>query len=361
MKSNINLLFKAFIILFFSCTNSHSQDVLKVAVVGLSHDHAHGIMHEFKNKKVIILGIVETDIALVKRYQNSYAIPSSLFYNDLEEMLKEIKPDAVLAFNPISEHVDVARICLPLKIPVMVEKPLATTLKDAQEMAKLSRDNHTLLLTNYETTWYGSNQTLKNEVSKSDFGTIKKMIAKDGHNGPKEIGCSKEFLNWLTDPEKNGGGAIVDFGCYGANLMTWLQDGEKPIAVTAITRNFKPNVYPKVDDDATIILEYKKATGIIEASWDWSYSIKDFQVYGENKSYYAANGNTLVENKNTVDVKNIKVTNRYYNNYIVYLKDIIDGKIAGKNDLSSLENNLIVVEILEAAKKSARTGKRIKL
>tara|TARA_R110002051_G_scaffold3799_6_gene20297 strand:- start:1234 stop:2256 length:1023 start_codon:yes stop_codon:yes gene_type:complete len=339
----------------------YSQNLLKVAVVGLSHDHAHGIMNEYKQKKVILLGIIETDQELIKRYQNSYKVPDSLFYADLNELLKKNKPDAVLAYNPISEHIDVARICLPIKIPVMVEKPLATTLKDAQEMAQLSRTNNTLLLTNFETTWYGSNQTIKAEISKSDFGSIKKMIAKDGHNGPKEIGCSKEFLNWLTDPVKNGGGALMDFGCYGANLMTWLQDGKKPIAVTAITRNFKPQIYPKVDDDATIILEYENATGIIEASWDWSYGIKDFQVYGENKSYYAANGNTLFENKNTTKKESVEIVDTYYDNYLVYLRDVIQGKISSKNDLSSLENNLIVVEILEAAKKSAKTGKRVKL
>tara|TARA_R110000796_G_scaffold67449_6_gene154877 strand:- start:357 stop:1379 length:1023 start_codon:yes stop_codon:yes gene_type:complete len=339
----------------------YSQDLLKVVVVGLSHDHAHGIMNEYKQQKVLLLGIVETDQELIKRYQNSYKIPDSLFYSDLNELLKNSKPDAVLAYNPIFEHIDVARVCLPLKIPVMVEKPLATTLKDAQEMAQLSRVNNTLLLTNFETTWYGSNQTLKAEISKTDFGSIKKMIAKDGHNGPKEIGCSKEFLSWLTDPVKNGGGALMDFGCYGANLMTWLQDGKKPIAVTAITRNFKPEIYPKVDDDATIILEYENATGIIEASWNWSYGIKDFQVYGENKSYYAANGDTLFENRNTTKKESVEIIDTYYSNYLVYLNDVITGKISSKNDLSSLENNLVVVEILEAAKKSAKTGKRIKL
>jgi len=348
-----------FLILFFLSAASFSQDLLKVAVVGLSHDHAHGIMKEYQQQKVILLGIVETDQNLIKRYQNAYDIPPDLFYTSLTELLQKKKPDAVLAYNPISAHIDVARICLPLKIPVMVEKPLATTLKDAQEMAQLSRVNNTLLLTNFETTWYGSNQTLKAEISKSDFGSIKKMIAKDGHNGPKEIGCSKEFLEWLTNPVKNGGGALMDFGCYGANLMTWLQDGKKPIAVTAITRNFKPQIYPKVDDDATIILEYEHATGIIEASWDWSYGIKDFQVYGENKSYYAANGDTLFENKSTTKKETVAIVATYYDNYLVYLKDAIQGKISTKNDLSSLENNVIVVAILEAAKKSAKTGKKV--
>ena len=104
------------LILLFICVQMYSQDLLKVVVVGLSHDHAHGIMNEYKQQKVLLLGIVETDQELIKRYQNSYKIPDSLFYSDLNELLKNSKPDAVLAYNPIFEHIDVARVCLPLKI-----------------------------------------------------------------------------------------------------------------------------------------------------------------------------------------------------------------------------------------------------
>ena len=109
------------------------------------------------------------------------------------------------------------------------------------------------------------------EIAADSIGPIKKMVVHDGHQGPKEIGCSKEFLAWLTDPVLNGAGALNDFGCYGADLMTWLMHGQKPIAVTAITHHYKPGVYPKVDDDATILVEYPKATGQIEASWNWPF------------------------------------------------------------------------------------------
>jgi len=202
---------------------------------------------------------------------------------------------------------------------------------------------------------------LAKKVKTNEFGTIKKMIAKDGHQGPKEIGCSPEFLRWLTDPVKNGGGAITDFGCYGANLMTWLQNGKKPIAVTAITRNFKPEVYPNVDDDATILLEYEHANGIIEASWDWSYSIKGFQVYGDNASYNALDGNTLQYQKQVDKTENVTLTTDFYKDHLTYLQAVINGEIMLENDLSSLENNLIVVQILQAAAKSAETGKRVEL
>ena len=60
---------------------------------------------------------------------------------------------------------------------------------------------------------------------------IRKIVAHDGHQGPKEIDVQPEFLDWLTDPVKNGAGALFDFGCYGANLMTWLM--EVPAAAAA--------------------------------------------------------------------------------------------------------------------------------
>ncbi len=102
----------------------------------------------------------------------------------------------------------------------------------------------------------------------------------DGHRGPKEIGVQPEFLAWLTDPAQNGAGALFDFGCYGANLMTWLMDDARPTTVTAVTQRIKPDVYPKVDDEATIILEYPGAQAIIQASWNWPFDRKDMEIYG---------------------------------------------------------------------------------
>ncbi len=120
-------------------------------------------------------------------------------------------------------------------------------------------------------------------------GKLRKVVIHDGHQGPKEIGCDKYFLDWLTDPVLNGGGAIVDFGCYGANLMTALTNGQKPISVTAVTRQFKPDVYPKVDDDATIIVSYPESECIIQASWNWPFNRKDMEIYGNTGYIYALN------------------------------------------------------------------------
>ena len=60
------------------------------------------------------------------------------------------------------------------------------------------------------------------------LATIRKVVVHDGHQGPKEINVAPEFFAWLNDPKLNGAGALYDFGCYGADLMTWLMDGQRP-------------------------------------------------------------------------------------------------------------------------------------
>jgi len=343
--------------LFFVTVNAQ---VLKVAVAGLNHDHVNNIMNQFKKGEVVIIGIAEPDAQLVQKYKDRFNLPDSLFYTSLKNMLKHCKPDAVLAYNAIADHIDVVEACAPKHIPVMVEKPLATTVQDAKRIADLAKRYNIQVLTNYETTWYPTNQQVYQMVNAHAIGDIQKMVVHDGHQGPVEIGCSPDFLKWLTDPEKNGGGAVMDFGCYGANLMTWLMDGKAPVSVTAITRQVKPTVYPKVDDDATILVDYGTSIGIIEASWNWPFGIKDLEVFGKTGYLHALNGNTL-QRRDTATYYNVPVTPYTYKDNIPYLTAVLRGDIKPGHDLSSLDNNLIVVRILDAARESARTGKKVML
>jgi len=354
------LSFYAILVILLITNNCFAQP-LKVGVAGLNHDHVNGLMHQYKNNEVIILGIAEADLQLVNRYKQSFQLPDSLFYKDVPTMLQHVHPDAVLAYNAIADHIAVVEACAPKHIPVMVEKPLATTVQQANRMEALAKQYNIPLLTNYETTWYPSNQQVYGMVHQQNtIGPVRKMVVHDGHQGPVEIGCSKDFLAWLTDPVKNGAGALTDFGCYGANLMTWMMNGQAPIAVTAVTHHIKPSVYPKVDDDATILLEYPDATGIIEASWNWPFSIKDMEVFGTTGYLHALNSNTL-EQRDTGSYHQVPVQPFAYKDNLSYLAAVLRGQVKPVNDLSSLSNNMIVVRILEAAKQSAKDGKRVVL
>lgn len=342
-----------------------AQSKLNVVLAGLSHDHVNLIMDSYQKSEVNIIGIAEDNATLVARFKKRASLPDSIFFPTLKDVLKYKKPDVILAFNAIYEHLSVVEVAAPLGIPVMVEKPLAVSVKHAERMAQLAQQYGIKILTNYETTWYPSNQEAFNKVKKDNaIGPIRRMVAHDGHNGPKEIGVSNEFLSWLTDPIQNGGGAVIDFGCYGANLFTWLMDGKAPISVTATLKQIKKDIYDKVDDDATIILEYPDATGIIEASWNWPFNIKDLEIFGQTGYIQAVNPNTLrSKNRNDQNYSILKANSLAKNqsNYIDYLQALLNGQIAASNDLSSLQNNLIVVRILEAAKQSAKTGKKVYL
>jgi predicted dehydrogenase len=282
-------------------------------------------------------------------------------------MLDKVKPEAVVAFGSIYEHMMVVEACAPRGIHVMVEKPLATNWAHAKRMAELATKHKIHLLTNYETSWYPTTEKAYQLANDSNFlGTIRKVVIHDGHKGPKEIGVGKEFLDWLTDPVQNGGGALIDFGCYGANLMTYLMKGEEPIAVTAVTQQFKPAIYSKVDDEATIIATYPSAQCIMQASWNWPFGRKDMEVYGEKGYAIAANGSTLrVKNNENEPERVVQLTANelgVYEDPISYFADVVRGKIkVPDHGPYSLKNNMTVVKILDAARESAKRGAQVVL
>jgi predicted dehydrogenase len=343
---------------------SNGMQPVRIAVAGITHGHAPLILDRARKGKtdMVLVGIYEPNKELAERLAKQYNLVSTLFYNNLEKMLDEVKPEAVAAFGSIYEHMAVVEACAPRGIHVMVEKPLATNNVHAKRMDELARKYKIHLLTDFETSWYPTTEKTFQLVNDSNYvGKIRKVVIHDGHEGPKEIGCGKEFLDWLTDPIQNGGGALIDFGCYGANLMTYLMQDEDPLSVTAVTRQYKPLIYPKVDDDATIIVNYPSAQCIIQASWNWPFGRKDMEVYGET-GYIVSLTNTMMHlrNRQSDGEKARLVTTRdipVYDDPFSYFADVIRGKISiPKKGLYSLENNVIVVKILDAARESSKTG-----
>ncbi|GAA4313051.1 UDP-N-acetylglucosamine 3-dehydrogenase [Mucilaginibacter gynuensis] len=362
MRNIKHILCLALLLAFATAVSA--QKLLRVVVAGLSHDHIHGILNQYNKGKVDIVGIAEPDHKLWAKFAKIYKIPENLFAEDLKKMVVEKKPDAVLGYNAVAHHVNVVEICAPLGISVMVEKPLAATLDQANRIQALANQYKIQVLTNYETTWYPSYQEVYDIVAKDSVGAIRKMVMHDGHRGPREIGCSEDFLAWLTDPILNGAGALNDFGCYGADLMTWLMKGQKPIAVTAVAKHYKPEVYPKVEDDATIIVEYPTATGLIEASWNWPFNIKDMEVFGSKGYMHAFDKDNLqvrLKENNVGITKKSTALPPPIDDPITYLTAVLQKKHEAVNDQSSLQYNMTVMQILDAAKRSIKTGKRIVL
>jgi predicted dehydrogenase len=326
----------------------------------------HGILGRAKQGDIEIVGIVEPNLTVALRYSKEYGFPMSLVYNTMPEMVAARQPEAVCAFGTIYDHLSVVEFCAPKGIHVMVEKPLAVNLEHAKKMEALAKQYHIELLTNYETTWYPSNQQLREILQKGTIGEARKIVVRDGHRGPKRLGITSEFLNWLTDPKLNGAGAIIDFGCYGANLSTWLMNGKKPNSITAVTQQLQAENNPKVDDESIIVLTYDQTNAIIEGSWNWPIGRKDLEVYGLTGAVYADNRYQLRTRMAQgydgfkEDSFTLKELESPKNDPFTYFAAVIKKSVKPEPfDLSSLENNMVVMEILEAAIKSAKTGKTI--
>jgi predicted dehydrogenase len=338
------------------------QEPLRMAVVGATHGHFPWVVNREGKTDVVLVGIYEPNTDLVEQYIKRYNLGKNLFFTDLNKMLDIIKPEAVVAFGSIFEHMAAVEACAPRGIHVMVEKPLATNVDHALRMAKLASDYNIHLLTNYETSWYPTTEKSHRMVNDGYIGKLRKVLVRTGHQGPKEIGVSKEFLEWLTDPVQNGGGALIDFGCYGANIMTYLMNGQAPLSVTAVTRQYKPHIYPKVDDDATIIIDYHDSQCVIQASWNWPFNRKDMEIYGDT-GYLIVEDNVHMRAKNNSSSQNLKVDADevgVYQDPFTYFADVVRGRIeVPKFGLYSLENNLMVVRILEAARESAKMGRTV--
>jgi predicted dehydrogenase len=339
---------------------------VRIGVAGLSHGHVSWILQRPNRGDIEIVGITEPDEQVVQRYAQKFGFKLDLVYQDLATMLAETQPEAVVAFGSVYQHLAVVEACAPRGIHVMVEKPLAVSVEHALQMERLVKQHSIHLLTNYETTWYASNHTAYEMINdERRIGDIRKIVVCDGHQGPQELGVPPEFLAWLTDPLQNGGGALIDFGCYGANLITWLMHGVKPVAVTAVTQQIKPDIYPNVDDEATIILTYPQAQGIIQASWNWPVSRKDMAVYGQTGYVKALNKNTLQLRENeqqSEQTLSLEPRPGPLADPFAYLVGVVRGLIEiSDTDLSALTNNLTVVRILEAARHSAQLGKTILL
>jgi predicted dehydrogenase len=356
----------AILLLAISGHSQTSAAKTRLAIVGLNHDHVWGLLKDMiQVPQAELVAIADPNPELIAKAKAR--VPASVrFYSDYVKMLDEVKPEGVIITTETDHHLAIVRECASRHINIEMEKPMATTAKDAREILRLAQANHVLLMVNYVNNWFPSTQELYREVRAGKIGPIDKIVVQFGHQGPREIGTSKEFAAWLYNPVKNGGGALMDFGCYGADLAVWLQGLPEKVFARALT--LKTAQHNAVEDDAVILLEYGKATGLLEPSWDWPYTMERVEVFGlkgsllgfpEGLLYRAFNGDASLQHPDgqSLPLPNLSLENSnpiaYYVTHIQN-HEPVTGLVSGKL-------NVEVNEILDAAKESIRTGRTVSL
>jgi len=334
----------------------------RLAIAGLDHDHVWELLgYIAKEQDAELVAIAESQPALVKQAKSKVS-ESVKFYADYVAMLDEAKPDAVIVTTANDRHLEILRECAKRHIHYSVEKPMATNAPDAREMEQLAKQAGIKVMVNYWNAWVAPTHELFHRVKDGQLGAVQKIIVQYGHGGPKEIGVSQYFADWLYDPVKNGGGAIMDFGCYGAEWALWLKG--RPTRVFATAKKLKVTQQNKVDDDSTIVLDYPDATVLIEASWDWPYGMGQVQVFGPKGSLLATRSELFYRSKDDRGAKtglegeriSLNAPPQETSNPIAYFVNCIRQNKPIDDPLST-NLNVQVMEILDAARESVRTGR----
>ena len=350
---------------------------LRVGMVGLEHGHAGGFLGGgaltpagglLHRADAELVGIVEPDRAVFDRYAKAFHLAADLRFDTVEQMVAARHPTAALVFTAPDVHRKIVEDCARLGVHVMMEKPLAVRYADAVAIRRAAEAGHVHVLVNFETTWYPANAAAIGLARSGAIGPPVKVVFRDGHPGPVKIGVRGEFLSWLIDPVRGGDGALVDFGCYGPSLMTSLMGGQVPTSVSAVTARLQPDLYPRVADEAELVLSYPSAVAIVQASWNWPVSYKQMDVYGRTGYAKAIDSGHLETRLPQVGRRATPAATSQPaalaspdDDPLHYLEAVLDGSAIEGDSPSSLKTNVTVTAILDAAEQSARTGRAVAL
>src|SRR5579884_1068734 len=326
----------------------------KLAVIGLVHSHVWNHLGRMAAMpEANLVGIAEPNQELAAEAKK--LAPHAEYFTDYRQMIEAKQPNVVWAFVENSRHLEIVEYCAPRKIHVIFEKPLAATYADALKIRDLAKKYGIQVMTNYQMAWWPANYTAKAQADSGAIGPVWRLHGIVGHGGPSSSGVrNKFFFDWLTDPVKNGAGALMDFGCYNALWSLWYLG--RPETVYAEVLHLRPDRFPKVEDNATILLHYpNKAEAILEGSWDLPRSYQDLEVMGREGALYMTQRSVqLRKGRETKDIASEPLPPERAKPVAYMVQAIKSGKPL--EGLVAIDINVQVMEIIDAAKESARTG-----
>ena len=339
---------------------------VRLAVAGLVHGHVRGFLRALNGRTdVELVGIAEPDAALRATVLAENKLPASVGFASLDEMLDRAQPEAIATFTSTFDH--------PLVVEAAARRHVARHDGEAaggkrrrrRAIRRAAERSGIQVIVNYETTWYPSHggDLADDEGQKRRPARSARWSRWTATRARRRSASGRSSSPWLTDPVKNGGGALFDFGCYGANLMTWLMDNAAAARGDRDPQHEQAGDLParrRRGDDPPC--EYPKAQGIMQASWNWPFGRKDFEVYGEQAYAIARVRRHLrgppARTRGGTPCGRAPRCRRARCGVVSGRRGARRVKPSG---LSSLENNLIVTEILAAARESAESGRTIKL
>jgi predicted dehydrogenase len=262
----------------------------RVGVIGFAHMHINNVLALFgKHPAVELVAGADTQplrpelrVGPYTRQWNlqhalkDLGLPKS--YDDYRAMLGKEKLDIVICCSENARHPEVVAACAAAGVHVCVEKPMARSLSDAVAMVRSVRAAGTKMLVNWPMTWNPSAHKAKALLDTGVIGRVIEVRTRLGHTGPLGSGAKHEGVAqeaaplsanelsavWWHDIAA-GGGAMLDFCCYGAMMSRWLV-GEPGVAAVGMRANLN-SPFGNADDNGAMIVRFPRAMGLFEGTW----------------------------------------------------------------------------------------------
>ena len=288
-------------------------------------------------------------------------------YKNYNEMLEKEKFDIVIFCPENSKHAEVAQALAKKRINMITEKPMAASFSEAAQMARAVKIYDVKLVVNWPTTWAASIRKAKELIEDGEIGDIWQIKWRNLPSlGPlshddQEISDLEKGMEWWYQSQA-GGGALLDYCCYGACLSRWFF-GKKAIGAFGMKANFTSH-FGDVEDNAAIVVRFPNGMAILEGSWSTvSNGGKEegLKIFGTKGTITIVSRDTLYVYKEYASEKPTKVfdglslpseSNTPAKNLINHLE-----KGEPLHPTLDLEINLDAMAILEAGIRSSKSGK----
>lgn len=330
---------------------------VKVGVVSLEHVHAPGLVRAFKeHPNAEVVAVAHEDLDEAQKFSEQMQIPR--VYLSAETMLEKEPLDAVLCCAANSKHAQIAELVLGKGLPMLVEKPMSVTVAEARRMLFAAQKARAILMINYPTTWNPALHKIKQLLDDGAIGQPVYFRWRAGHRGPLAgLPPEQQAKSWWHQ-RLLGGGALLDFCCYGANISLWWF-GQMPLSVFGFADRLA-KTFGDAEDNAIIVARYLNAFAVLEASWSQGGAVPGgpFVVGDEGAMTVSQRegrqGVLLTRDGKEEFIPADTLPPHFQNGVTHFLSAILEG--TPLHETVSPEFNVSVQAILEAGMNAARTG-----
>jgi predicted dehydrogenase len=257
----------------------------RIAVLGLTHDHVWDVLQQLReSRKGVLVAAADPHPPLLDRAREQYGCA---VFPDAAALLEHESLDAVLVYADNAAGVRLTEQAAARGLHILVEKPMAANLAGADRMIAAVRRAGVRLMVNWPFAWWPQLQHALRLARGGELGHIWQVKYRAAHAGPREFGCSPFFCDWLYDRQRNGGGALMDYCCYGAALARCLLG--VPARVSAVAGRFVKEDIP-VEDNAVLVMTYPRGLAVAEGSWTQIGTLTAYLT-----AIYGTRGTLLVE------------------------------------------------------------------